>query len=147
MTFDKLVAQTSAKITELMPWDLAEKLEQQEELILVDVRESDEFNNMHIPNAINIPRGVLEAASEEGYDETNPKLANARDKQVIVICRSGKRSCLAAYTLQLLGFNKVSSLKTGLRGWNDYDQVLVNSSHSEIDGDIAEDYLKPGNAH
>ncbi|MEM8844809.1 MAG: rhodanese-like domain-containing protein [Pseudomonadota bacterium] len=130
-------------MSELMPWDLAEKLENQEQLLLVDVREADEFNVMHIPNSINVPRGILEAASEQGYDETHPKLSTARDHQVVMICRSGKRSCLATHTLQLLGFNHVSSLKTGLRGWNDYDQDLIDHSHNRIDGDKAEEFLKP----
>ena len=60
---------------------------------------------------------------------------------MIVVCRSGKRSCLAAYTLQLLGFNHVASLKTGLRGWNDYEQGLVGKDNLQIDGDDAENYL------
>ena len=142
-TFNQLVAETAAQISELMPWDLADKISRQENLLLVDVREADEFNAMHIAGAVNIPRGILEAASEHGYDETHARLAQARDQEVIVICRSGKRSCLAAYTLQLLGFNHAASLKTGLRGWNDYDQALVDQENRQIDGDDAENYLKP----
>ena len=142
-TFDDLVAEASTHITELMPWDLVAKIEQNEPVLLIDVREADEFRSMHIANAINIPRGILEAASEQGYDESNPKLINARNQEVVVICRSGKRSCLAAYTLQQLGFNKALSLKTGLRGWNDYDQPLIDVEGSEVDGDLAEQILRP----
>ena len=142
-TFDQLVAETAAKIVELMPWDLAEKIDSKENVLLVDVREANEFNHMHIANSVNIPRGILEAASEVGYDESHPQLINARNQQVVVICRSGKRSCLAAFTLQQLGFNNVLSLKTGLRGWNDYDQPLINNNNLEINGDEAEDYLRP----
>lgn len=141
-TFDQLVAEAASYITELMPWDLAEKLEQSSPLI-IDVREPDEFNAMHIANSHNIPRGILEAASEAGYDETYDELSNARDKEVIVICRSGKRSHLAAYTLHQLGFQQVASLKTGLRGWNDYDQPMTNQNNQEVDGDDAEEFLKP----
>ena len=142
-TFDQLVAETATQINELMPWDLAEKIENREDILLVDVRQAEEYNTMHIPNAVNIPRGILEAASEQGYDETHPQLSIARNQQVIVVCRSGKRSCLGAHTLQLLGFVNVASLKTGLRGWNDYDQMLVDQNNNEINGDYAEDYLKP----
>ena len=142
-TFDQLVAETAIKIVELMPWDLAEKIDSNENVLLVDVREAEEFNHMHIANSVNIPRGILEAASEVGYDESHPQLINARDQQVVVICRSGKRSCLAAYTLQQLGFNNVLSLKTGLRGWNDYDEPLINNNNLEINGDEAEVYLRP----
>ena len=141
-TFDQLVAEAASVISELMPWDLAEKFDQSSPL-LIDVREPDEFNAMHIANAHNIPRGILEAASEPGYDETHQQLSTARDQEVIVICRSGKRSCLAAYTLHQLGFKHVSSLKTGLRGWNDFDQPMVNQKNEPVDGDEAEDFLKP----
>ena len=141
-TYDQLVAEAASYIAELMPWDLAEKLEQST-LLLIDVREPEEFNAMHIADSHNIPRGVLEQAAEPGYDETHNELLNARDKDVIIICRSGKRSCLAAYTLQQLGFQKATSLKTGLRGWNDFDQPLIDSNNQQIDGDDAEEFLKP----
>ncbi len=142
-TFDQLVADAATHISELMPWDLAEKIEGNQPLLLIDVREPEEFNAMHIAHAINIPRGILEAASETGYDETDPDLSTSRDKKILVICRSGKRSCLAAYTLQQLGFEHVASLKAGLRGWNDYDQPLVDQNNIEVDGDHAEEYLQP----
>jgi rhodanese-related sulfurtransferase len=142
-TYDQLVAEAATQISELMPWDLAEKLENNEQILLVDVREAEEYQVMRIANAINIPRGILESASESGYDETDPQLEAARDQQVVVVCRSGKRSCLAAHTLQLLGYKQVHSLKTGLRGWNDYDQSLVDENNNPVDGDLAEEFLKP----
>ena len=142
-TFDQLVAETAALITELMPWDLAEKLQSRQDLLLVDVRENEEFITMRIGGSINVPRGILEAASEFGYDETEPLLAAARDREIVVICRSGKRSCLAAHSLQQLGFTCVASLKTGLRGWNDFDQPLADKNNLLIDGDDAEQYLRP----
>ncbi len=142
-TFDQLVADAAMHITELMPWDLAELIENNQAALLIDVREPEEFNAMHIASSINIPRGILEAASEAGYDETNSELAGARDKNVIVICRSGKRSCLAAHTLQQLGFKNASSLKTGLRGWNDYDQPMMDQQGLEVDTDEAEEFLRP----
>lgn len=142
-TFDQLVAEAAEHISELMPWDLEQKLSDNESLLLIDVREAEEFNAMHIANAINIPRGILEAASEIGYDETNTELSTARDKHIVVICRSGKRSCMAAYTLKQLGFKHATSLNTGLRGWNDYDQAMVDQHNKEVDGDYAEEYLRP----
>lgn len=140
-TFDQIVAETAALITEIMPWDLAEKKDQHQDMLMIDVREADEYQAMHIAHSINIPRGILESASEQGYDETDPQLSSARDRQVVVICRSGKRSCMAAYTLQQLGFNQVVSLKTGLRGWNDFNQILVDSQSHPVDGDEAESFL------
>ena len=140
-TFDQIVAETAALITEIMPWDLSEKLDQQQDLLMIDVREADEYQAMHIASSINIPRGILESASEQGYDETHPELSMARDREVVVICRSGKRSCMAAHTLQQLGFNQVISLKTGLRGWNDFDQEMVDNQSNPVEGDDAESFL------
>lgn len=142
-TYDQLVAETAELITEVMPWDLVDKIAAGNNLLIVDVREADEFSIMHIPNTINIPRGILEAASESGYDETEPQLAAARDQEVVLVCRSGKRSCMAAYSLQLLGFKQTMSLKTGLRGWNDFEQPLVDSNKQTVDGDSAEEFLRP----
>ncbi len=142
-TFDQMIAEAAEHISELMPWDLEQKLDDNESLLLIDVREPEEFNAMHIANAINIPRGILEAASEVGYDETNPVLSSARDKHLVLICRSGKRSCMAAFTLKQLGFKHATSLKTGLRGWNDYDQPMIDQHNQEVDGDHAEEYLRP----
>ena len=142
-TYDQLAADAARHISELMPWDLEQKFNNNETLLLIDVREADEFHAMHIANSINIPRGILEAASEAGYDETDPELSNARDKNIVVICRSGKRSCMAAFTLKQLGFKYACSLKTGLRGWNDYGQPMIDQHTQQVDGDHAEEYLRP----
>jgi rhodanese-related sulfurtransferase len=142
-TFDQLVADATARVEQWMPWDLQAALEQQPNLLLIDVREADEFQSMHIRGSLNIPRGILEAASEYGFDETEPRLADARAQQVIVICRSGRRSCLAADTLKRLGFEQAISLKTGLRGWNDADAELVDQQQKLVDGDVAEIYFSP----
>lgn len=141
-TLDQLVAEAAQEITELMPWDLADKIETAEAMLLVDVREADEFAAMRIPDSINVPRGILESACEYGYDDTVPVLAQARNQQVVLICRSGKRSCLAAATMKQLGFTQSISLKTGLRGWNDFDQVMLDHKNNQVDGDLAEEFLR-----
>lgn len=141
-TLDQLVSEAAQDIQEIMPWDLAEKIEQAKPMLLLDVREINEFDAMHIPDSMNVPRGILESACEYGYDDTVPALAQARDKEVVVICRSGKRSCLAAATMKQLGYTRVISLKTGLRGWNDYDQELITSQKTPVDGDLAEEFLR-----
>jgi len=57
--------------------------------------EPHEFAAMHIRNSINVPRGILESACDWGYEETVPDLVRARERDIIVICRSGNRSALA----------------------------------------------------
>ena len=139
-SYDDLVSDCQAHVTEIFPWDLIEELDKNPELILLDVNEPNEFLRAHIPNSINVPRGILESACEYDYDETIPELAGGRHQDIIVICRSGKRSILATFTLQNMGFNKVRSLKTGLRGWNDDENPLEDSQNNPVNPDTAEDY-------
>ncbi len=138
-----LVNECLKDVKEIMPWDLEERLQENPDLLVVDVREPYEYDAMHIENAILAPRGILESACEWDYEETIPELVRARDQEVVVVCRSGYRSVLAAYTMQLMGYQKVVSLKTGLRGWNDFEQPMVNKEGAAVDIDDADDYFTP----
>jgi len=140
-TFIELIADIIPHIKEVFPWDLEELLEEKKDLLLIDITEPKEFNRLHIKNSINVPRGVLESACDWNYTDTLPQLAKDRDQEVVVICRSGNRSALAAYTMQLMGFTNVASLKTGLRGWNDYELALYDSKDNEVDIDEADEYF------
>jgi len=140
-TFTQIVEATAKSITEIMPWDLEEKLESETPPLLIDIREPYEFDAMHIKGAFLVPRGILETACEFNYEETIPELADARDKEIVVICRSGNRSVLAAAVMQELGYKNVASLKTGLRGWNDYEQPLTNNSTENVDIDVADAFF------
>jgi len=140
-TFIQMVEETSKTISEIMPWDLEEKLESTTPPMLVDIREPYEFDAMHIKDSISAPRGILETACEFNFEETIPELASARDQEIVVICRSGNRSVLAAAVMQELGYQDVASLKTGLRGWNDYEQVMVNNSNESVDIELADEHF------
>lgn len=140
-TFQQIVAEALQGVNEIMPWDLEEKLGEDNPPLLIDIREPYEFDAMHIKGSINVPRGILETACEYNYEETIPELAEARAQEVIVICRSGNRSVLACNVMQMLGYRNVISLKTGLRGWNDYEQPLVDASENTVDIDDADEYF------
>jgi rhodanese-related sulfurtransferase len=141
--FLELVSECLGDIREVMPWDLEERLQANPDLLVVDVREPYEFDAMHIAGSLNVPRGILESACEWEYEETEPELVRARDREIVVVCRSGYRSVLAAHSMQLLGYSDVASLKTGLRGWKDYEQPLVDRAGLDVDLDDADDYFTP----
>ncbi|MBK9135086.1 MAG: rhodanese-like domain-containing protein [Betaproteobacteria bacterium] len=143
LRYTDLLAQARASVRELMPWDLAAQLAAAEPPLVLDVREPREFAALRIAGALNVPRGVLEQASEWDYDETEPALAGSRARAIVIVCRSGNRSLLAAQTLQQLGFADVISLATGLRGWNDAEQPLVDGDGRALDADTAEALLAP----
>jgi len=142
-SFEELVNDCLDRVEELFPWDLEELLQQDPDIMLLDIREPYEFSAMHIRNAINVPRGVLESACEYDYEETVPELVAARERDIVVICRSGKRSVLAADVMQKMGYSSVKSLKTGLRGWSDYEQEMVDAYGQVVDEDTAIDYFTP----
>jgi rhodanese-related sulfurtransferase len=139
--FNDLVAESAKNITEIFPWDLEERFEENPTLLLLDIREPYEFDAMHIKNSLNVPRGVLETACEWNYEETVAELVTARDKEVVVACRSGNRSIFVCEVMQNMGYKNVVSLKTGLRGWSDYDQPLLDKNEKEVDEDTAVDYF------
>ncbi len=76
------------------------------ELMIVDIREADEYDAGHIQDSLHVPRGILETSCDWGYSDTIPALVQARDKPVVLVCRSGNRTALAALTLQWMGYSK-----------------------------------------
>ncbi|SMN12091.1 Rhodanese-related sulfurtransferase [uncultured Candidatus Thioglobus sp.] len=139
--YQKLVEKASTSVDEVFPWDLEEEIKQTSDLILLDIREQDEFEMMYIKNSIHVPRGVLEGACVWNYDDTVPALAKARNQNIVLICRSGNRSVLAALTMQQMGFTKVRSLKMGIKGWNDNDLEMLDNQGNIVDTDKADKWL------
>ena len=142
-TFKVMIAETLPEIQELFPWDIEDFLQQSPETLIVDIREPDEVASGAIKDSLHIPRGMLESACDWGYSDTVPELVKARDKPVILVCRSGNRSAMSALTLQLMGYTKVYSLKTGIRGWNDDELPLYDKAGNQVDIDLTEELLSP----
>ena len=132
--YKDFVSDAQKDCSELMPWDVKDLMEaDSDKVLLVDVRCPQEYAAMHIDGSLNISRGILEPAAEWGYDETEPELVRSKDsKKVVLICRSGNRSLLAAKTMQEMGYRDVVSLRTGLRGWNDAEYPLVDGAGQPV---------------
>ncbi len=141
VTYKDLVADITPQIKEYYPWDIEEKLDSNDDMLFLDVRENQEYDTMCIEDSLHVPRGILETAVEWDHEETEPELVEARDREIIVVCRSGSRSVFAVYTLMQMGYNNVSSLKTGLRGWNEYDLPLVDMEGNAIDPELGDKYF------
>jgi rhodanese-related sulfurtransferase len=139
--FNEMVSACLPDITEVFPWDVEEKLAGDSTPLVLDIREPEEYAAMHIQGSLHVPRGILESACEYNYEETVPELVTAREQEIVVVCRSGNRSALAAFTMQLLGYRNVSSLKTGLRGWNDYELPLVDARGRVVPIEEADEFF------
>lgn len=87
--------------------ELEKRLEVNENIVVLDVRESAEYVFNHIPNAISIPLGELEDRIGE----------LTRVKEIFVVCRSGSRSDLAAQILSQKGFTNVINVVPGMIQW------------------------------
>ncbi len=79
-----------------------------EEHIILDTREQDEFDEGHIPGAILIPYTEIENKAEEMLPD--------KDKLILVYCRSGRRSKIAAESLSKLGYTNVKEFG-GIIDW------------------------------
>lgn len=85
----------------------AMKLWQAQHALLIDVRTPEEYSQGHIKGAVLIPLNELEKRAGEV----------AKDKRVLIICRSGSRSASANLLLQDLGFTNTVSIKGGMSVW------------------------------
>lgn len=88
------------------------KLIDDTEIVIVDVRESYEYNYSHIKNAINVPLGDIETFDDLGFE---------KDKKIVVYCQSGRRSEMALEKLIDMGYTNVFDM-SGIDSW-DYELV------------------------
>jgi molybdopterin/thiamine biosynthesis adenylyltransferase/rhodanese-related sulfurtransferase len=105
------IRQIKREVEEVDPAQVSEHLGNG--IVLVDVRESTEWDAGHIPGAKHVPRGYLESRIEgaAGAD---------RSQEIVLYCASGQRSALAAHTLkQQLGYENVKSMTGGITLWKD----------------------------
>ena len=102
------MSQTCDHLREIGAVELQELLQLQENPpLLIDVRQPQEYAAGHIPGALLFPLGQVE----------NFLLPLDQKRPVVVYCRSGKRSLVAAGILCRLGLTEVFSLKGGILGW------------------------------
>jgi glyoxylase-like metal-dependent hydrolase (beta-lactamase superfamily II)/rhodanese-related sulfurtransferase len=116
MSGGKTVAQMLAEAAASVPFmsldELRSRVEaQDDELIVLDVRERDAYEQGHIPGARLLPRGQLELrVNEELPDPT---------RRILVCCEFGRISTLAASTLRVMGFQRAVALDGGVKAWRE----------------------------
>ena len=107
----EVIRQIKSQVEEVDPAQVSEHLGNG--IVLVDVRESTEWDAGHIPSAKHVPRAYLESRIEgaAGAD---------RSQEIVLYCATGQRSALAAHTLKdLLGYQNVKSMTGGITLWKD----------------------------
>ena len=106
---------------EVPPAEAREALNRGAVHLIVDVREPQEFRDGHVPDAVNIPRGLLEIRADPASPAADPLLSAGRSERILVYCTKGPgaRSLLAAQTLTSMGYERVEVLGGGLIAWDE----------------------------
>jgi len=89
-----------------------------DEWLILDVREPDEFEEGHLPTAVNIPRGFLEVRADLEHYKRDERMQD-RNQRILCYCGGGHRSAMAARVLQEMGFKEAISMREGWTGWNE----------------------------
>ena len=107
--FLELVQEALTKIKEVDVFEVKSKLENQEDFLLVDVREESEWTEGKIPGAIYLGKGII----ERDIESTEPN----KNKEIILYCQGGFRSALAAESIQNMGYKNSISMSGGFSEW------------------------------
>ncbi|WP_437641363.1 molybdopterin-synthase adenylyltransferase MoeB [Sorangium sp. So ce854] len=110
-TYSDLISDVRKSIRELSLSELKRRLDEKVPVVLLDVREKEEYRAGYIPGAISIPRGFLEMQVEQKLPD--------KSAPIVAYCAGGTRSALAAKTLQELGYTNVESANPGFVRWKD----------------------------
>jgi phage shock protein E len=119
-----LVSADPAETVLVSQTELLKRLEQKDpDLVVLDVRTADEFAAGHVPGARNLSHELLASRIDE--------LATAREKQVVLYCRSGRRTLLAEDVLRKAGFKRLGHLEGDYLAWEAEKRPVERSSPSE----------------
>jgi glyoxylase-like metal-dependent hydrolase (beta-lactamase superfamily II)/rhodanese-related sulfurtransferase len=109
-TVSQLLHEAAARVSFMSLEELKERcVTPDPNLVILDVREADDFRASHIPGARHIPRGLLELRVDR--DLPDPTV------RIVCYCNFGKISTLAAATLRGMGYQRAVALDGGLQNW------------------------------
>jgi len=105
--FLKIVNEARPRVKEITIEQARERLAQNPNAVLMDVREDDEWKKGHASTAVHLGRGILERDLEQMFPDTN--------REIIMYCGGGYRSVLTAEVAQRMGYRNVLSLIGGYK--------------------------------
>ena len=115
-TWKEMVAEAKQQVTLLSVDEAKRLIDSRKDVLVVDVREKDEYIRGHLRGALHIPRGVLEMTVDQTNPECDPRFRDP-STTIIVHCAAGGRSAMAALALKTMGFRNASSLEGGYNAW------------------------------
>jgi rhodanese-related sulfurtransferase len=109
--FLKVVNDSKSRIKEVTVADTRDRLTENREAKLIDVREDNEWDAAHAAGAIHLGKGIIERDIEATVPDKSTEL--------ILYCGGGYRSALAADVLQNMGYTNVFSMAGGWKAWKE----------------------------
>ena len=107
--FLKLVNDAKTRVREISVPDTQARLANDQNVLLVDVREDDEWRDGHATGAQHLGKGIIERDIEQQVPDKNTEL--------ILYCGGGYRSALVADVLQRMGYTNAWSMAGGWKAW------------------------------
>lgn len=139
---DKMVENALKTVKLVTSQDLKAIMEGDDYFTLIDVRQKSEYYYGYIPGSMVIPRGSLEfnIGDAKFWEDEGLYLPENKEK-IILYCKKGNRSILAAEALIKMGYTNVVALKDGWKGWElTYPdlteknlEMLSGGGHEEVD--------------
>ena len=116
MTFQELCDSAKSRIHEISTDEAERLLKSPGSIVVIDVRDQDEYRAGHIPSALGIGRGILEYHIADEIPDT--------EQDILLYCRGGNRSALAADSLRQMGYTNIHSMTGGYRKWNEEGRAV-----------------------
>ena len=106
--FLSLVEDSLTRVTEISLSEARTRIDENQDVVLLDVREESEWNKSHAKDAQYLGKGVLERDLESRFPDKNT--------EIIMYCGGGYRSALTCDAAQKMGYTNVKSLQNGYKG-------------------------------
>ena len=118
-TKQQVLSEIKTEISQISPEQLRIKMDSsKQELILIDIRTERERDAGYISSSLWVPAGFLEMKIQD--------ICKNAETEIVVYCRGGNRSMLAAKALRQLGYKNVFSLEGGINSWGSKGYTLYN---------------------
>ena len=108
-SYSDILREARAQIREVSALEVDLQRESTTAPLLIDVRETHEWEAGHLPGAVHVPRGHLESQIENAAPD--------HGRPIVLYCASGIRSVFASQTLGEMGYTDVASMTGGFQGW------------------------------
>ena len=118
--FLNLVNDAKTRVREVSVAETQQRMRENKDAKLIDVREDNEWNAAHAAGAIHLGKGII----ERDIERTVPD----KDTELILYCGGGYRSALATDVLQKMGYRNVFSMAGGWRAWQEEGGEIKEST-------------------